>query len=84
MAEIIVSHGLCTPIRPKVLTALEPYAFKGLKVQAWGEGRFGTDDTTSKTKDTDKLARQHYARTRYRTTLPNGRNGCSGKAGSLP
>lgn len=62
MAEIIVSHGLCTPIRPKVLTALEPYAFKGLKVQAWGEGRFGKDDSTSKTKDTDKLARQHYAR----------------------
>ncbi len=62
MAEIIVSHGLCSAIRPKVMTALKPYHFKDLRIQAWGEGRYGTDDTTTHTSDDNKMAATHYAR----------------------
>lgn len=62
MAEIVVSHGLCTAIRPKVLTALEPYKFKRMRVQAWGEGRYGTDDQHTLKPDNDRMAAKHYAR----------------------
>lgn len=37
---IRVSHGLCSAIRPKVLTALEPYGVRVLDITAWGEGHW--------------------------------------------
>jgi hypothetical protein len=63
MAQIIVSHGLCSAIRPKVLTALEPYGFKGLQVEAWGQGRHGQPLTEHMTfPDEDAWVQKHIAR----------------------
>lgn len=63
MAEIIVSHGLCSAIRPKVLTALEPYGFKDLRVEAWGTGHYHLPVAPSKIMpDSDIWVRHHYAR----------------------
>lgn len=60
--RIQVSHGLCTPIRAKVLTALEPYEFKGLRVCAWGEGRYGEPDTLDQTyPDSAAWVQRHVA-----------------------
>lgn len=63
MAEIIVSHGLCSAIRPKVMTALEPYGFRDLKVEAWGTGHYHLPVPPSqRMPDSDIWVRHHYAR----------------------
>ena len=41
MARIIVSQGMCAPIRPQVLTALKPYGFKGLHVESYAQSEDG-------------------------------------------
>lgn len=62
MAEIIVSHGLCSAIRPKVMTALRPYGVVIFDLQCWGEGIYGTDNTDELCSDEYKMAARHIAR----------------------
>jgi len=62
MAEIMVSHSVCSAIRPKVLTALEPYGVRILNLQCWGEGIYGTDKTDELCSDDYKMAARHIAR----------------------
>lgn len=62
MAQITVSHGLCSAIRPKVLTALGPYGFKDLHVEAWGMGRWGMEGTSHiPFPDADAWVEKHVA-----------------------
>lgn len=57
MAEIIVAQGICSAIRPKLLTALGPYGFKNLQIQAWAQD----EDGTNRRSDEDSLAPLHVA-----------------------
>ena len=41
MAKIIVAQGMCAPIRPQVLTALQLYGFKGLHVESYAQAEDG-------------------------------------------
>ena len=41
MAKIIVSQGMCSPIRPQVMTALKPYGFNPLHVEAYAQSDDG-------------------------------------------
>ena len=41
MAKIIVAQGMCAPIRPQVLTALQPYGFKPLHVESYAQAEDG-------------------------------------------
>ena len=41
MAKIIVAQGMCAPIRPQVLTALQPYGFKPLSVESYAQAEDG-------------------------------------------
>jgi hypothetical protein len=37
---IVVSRGLCSPMRDDVLTALQPFGVRILRIEAWGEGHW--------------------------------------------
>ena len=58
---IRVSHGLCSAIRPKVLTALETYGVRVIDSKAWGLGHWHiqgvSDDTVM--PDDDIWVRYH-------------------------
>ena len=41
MAKIIVAQGMCAPIRPQVLTALQDYGFKPLHVESYAQSEDG-------------------------------------------
>lgn len=46
MTKIIVSQGMCSPIRGQVLTLFDPYGFKRLRVESYAlteSGRRGQD-----------------------------------------
>lgn len=40
MGSIVVAAGLCSAIRPKLLTALPPERYPNVKITAWGEGHW--------------------------------------------
>lgn len=62
MAEIVVSHSVCSAIRPKVLTALQPYGVRILDLLCWGEGIYNSDNTDELCSDDYKMAARHIAR----------------------
>lgn len=60
MTMIRVARGLCSPLRDDVLTALQPFGVRVLKIQAWGEGHWHmdvSDDTIM--PDADIWVRRH-------------------------
>ena len=40
MTTIVVAAGLCSAIRPKLLTAFPPERYPNVKITAWGEGHW--------------------------------------------
>jgi hypothetical protein len=62
MATVVVSTGLCSAIRPKVLTALRPYGFKDSDIQTWGEGHYYLPEPPFvRFPDSDIWVRKHVA-----------------------
>jgi hypothetical protein len=59
---VVVSTGLCSAIRPKVLTALRPYGFAESDIETWGEGRYGVKGTSLlRFPDSDIWVQKHVA-----------------------
>lgn len=56
MTEIVIAHGICSPIRPKVATALDPYGVL-YNLECWAQNEDGTNRHT----DTDSMAPLHVA-----------------------
>lgn len=56
MTNIVIAHGICSPIRPKVLTALHPYGVI-FEAECWAQNEDGTNRHT----DTDSMAPLHVA-----------------------
>ena len=56
MTEIVIAHGICSPIRPKVATALDPYGVL-YRAECWAQNEDGTNRHT----DTDSMAPLHVA-----------------------
>jgi hypothetical protein len=59
---IVVSRGLCSPMRDDVLTALKPYGVRILALDCWGEGHWHIpvpDDTIF--PDADIWVKKHIA-----------------------
>lgn len=62
MTTIIVAAGLCSAIRPKLLTALPPEQYPNVRITAWGEGHWYkpcTDMTVF--PDADIWVKKHIA-----------------------
>lgn len=62
MTTIVVAAGLCSAIRPKLLTALPPKQYPNIKITAWGEGhwRIPCPDMTP-FPDADIWVKKHIA-----------------------
>jgi hypothetical protein len=59
---IVVSRGLCSPIRPDVLTALQPFGVRILRIEAWGEGHWHIPGADGRTfPDADIWVKKHIA-----------------------
>lgn len=58
MADIYAAHGICSAIRPKLLTALGPYGFRNLQIEAWAQD----EDGRNRRSDEDSMAALHVAR----------------------
>ena len=56
MTDIIIAHGICSPIRPKVATALGPYGVQ-YNAECWAQDEDGTHRRT----DGDSMAALHVA-----------------------
>ena len=56
MTDIIIAHGICSPIRPKVATALGPYGVL-YNAECWAQDEDGTHRRT----DDDSIAVLHVA-----------------------
>lgn len=62
MVEIMVAHGLCSAIRPRVLTALPPAQYPSLHIETWGQGKYGIPGTDLlHVPDADAWASRHIA-----------------------
>lgn len=62
MTTIIVAAGLCSAIRPKLLTALPPAKYPNIKITAWGEGHWHQNCPDSKVfPDADAWVKKHVA-----------------------
>lgn len=57
MTELWIAHGICSPIRPKLLTALEPYGVV-FAAECWAQN----EDGTNRHSDGDSMAPLHVAR----------------------
>jgi len=61
-ATIIVAAGLCSAIRPKLLTALPPERYPNIKITAWGEGHWHIPCPDSQVfPDADPWVKRHIA-----------------------
>ncbi len=63
MTTIVVAAGLCSAIRPKLLTALPPEQYPSVRITAWGEGHWHIpcpDMTVF--PDSDIWVKRHIAR----------------------
>lgn len=56
MTDIVIAHGICSPIRPKVATALGPYGVQ-YNAECWAQDEDGTHRRT----DGDSMAALHVA-----------------------
>lgn len=56
MTDIIIAHGICSPIRPKVTATLDPYGVQ-YTINAWTEDEAGTNPGP----DSDSMAWLHVA-----------------------
>ena len=56
MTDIIIAHGICSPIRPKVTATLDPYGVQ-YTINAWTEDEAGTNPGP----DSDSMAWRHVA-----------------------
>lgn len=62
MTRIIVAAGLCSAIRPKLLTALPPERYPNIKITAWGEGHWHIPCPDSQVfPDADIWVKKHIA-----------------------
>ena len=62
MTTIIVAAGLCSAIRPKLLTALPPEKYPNVKITAWGEGHWYIPCPDSQVfPDADIWVKKHIA-----------------------
>lgn len=62
MTTIVVAAGLCSAIRPKLLTALPPHQYPNVKITAWGEGHWHVPCPDSMTfPDADSWVKKHIA-----------------------
>mgnify|MGYP000852514489 CR=1 FL=1 len=62
MTRIIVAAGLCSAIRPKLLTALPPERYPNIKITAWGEGHWHIPCPDSQVfPDADPWVKRHIA-----------------------
>lgn len=62
MTTIIVAAGLCSAIRPKLLTAFPPERYPNVRIKAWGEGHWHqecADDMVF--PDSDIWVKRHIA-----------------------
>lgn len=61
--DIVIAQGLCSAIRPKVLTAFPPDKYPGIKITAWGEGHWHMPvPDTMPMPDDDPWVKKHIAR----------------------
>lgn len=62
MTTIIVAAGLCSAIRPKLLTAFPPERYPNIKITAWGEGHWHIPCPDSQVfPDADIWVKRHVA-----------------------
>ena len=62
MTTIVVAAGLCSAIRPKLLTALPPERYPNVKITAWGEGHWHIPCPDSQVfPDADIWVKKHVA-----------------------
>lgn len=62
MTRIIIAAGLCSAIRPKLLTALPPERYPNIKITAWGEGHWHIPCPDSQVfPDDDPWVKRHIA-----------------------
>lgn len=62
MTTIIVAAGLCSAIRPKLLTAFPPERYPNVRITAWGEGHWHIPCPDSQVfPDADAWVKRHIA-----------------------
>lgn len=62
MTTIIVAAGLCSAIRPKLLTAFPAARYPNIKIRAWGEGHWHIPCPDSQVfSDSDIWVKKHIA-----------------------
>ena len=62
MTTIIVAAGLCSAIRPKLLTAFPPERYPSIAITAWGEGHWHIPCPDSQVfPDADVWVKRHIA-----------------------
>lgn len=67
VTTIIVAAGLCSAIRPKLLTAFPPERYPNIKITAWGEGHWHIPCPDSQVfPDADIWVKRHVAHVEVR------------------
>jgi hypothetical protein len=62
MTTIIVAAGLCSAVRPRLLTALPPEKYPSVRITAWGEGHWHVDCSDWQVfPDDDPWVKRHIA-----------------------